>query len=82
MFNIGNSVFIQDIFYYIVVIFCMLLLKADFVLTIIAQVSDVTLGPLFLKFLTQICMHNLIERVITRKKVTFICFQCHIAMYF
>lgn len=38
---------IQDLFYYIVLIFCIGLHKADFIMSIVAQVSDVAHESLF-----------------------------------
>lgn len=42
----GNIFLIQDLLYYIVQIFCIWLRKADFMLSIVAEVSNVTHGPL------------------------------------
>lgn len=38
---------LQNKFNYIVLVFCILLLKADFIMTSVAHVNDVAHGPLF-----------------------------------
>lgn len=41
-----ENLFIQDVFYYIDQIFCIWLHKTDFIISIVAQVCNMTHGPL------------------------------------
>lgn len=45
--NKKNNFILQNKFNYIVLVFCILLLKADFIMTSVAHVNDVAYGPLF-----------------------------------
>lgn len=50
--NIGRkfkkkTLILHNTFNYIVLVFCILLLKADFIMTSVAHVNDVAYGPLF-----------------------------------
>lgn len=45
--NKKKTFILQNKFNYIVLVFCILLLKADFIMTSVAHLNDVAYGPLF-----------------------------------